>query len=1239
MQRRKLWEKTLAWVLAVVCCLSIINLAPFAQKAKAANTTIYFHADDFSSANLWGWNGIEPGAWPGIALSKVSGTNGWWSADLNSNSFDGYVQETGGGRGCDKTFNANNVGSEFYVVYKNDTETLYTSRSEAEAAAGESISPANQITVTLVDGTGSHWLSGANDGVTAYFTANNVNMTKVDETHWTATIDAADTVTFRRGPSYSDGGWNSWNATGRGDSTTYTATDNGVGTWGTPAPATPATFKSREDFNGTVGYVDAYIIENYSGSFSTTSTRADVLAAGGRQMTYDTWDDPYNIWNDSTTATSGLTFVVIGQSDGIVKYQWLNRSLDGNKVFEGTIANSDALTEPAGNPGSVYGTPGSSIPYTDPTVVIDEMEDQNNGKNTLITVPAVMYNYLPGGGDGWWNQFTNIDRDIMTYYAGNGKMGHPLVLGAFGDRTQGKQGVYAWEGALFGFLNDIGGSGKYGVDNTTWYYNHNPAGTGYNNDWNGALVGAPIQGMVNEYLSTGGDLLSSENNVIIPFFHDSFLTGRAQKFGSRTNPIAFPFRDEGNGYYIFDSRSGEDNVYMGSDGKLVYDSSSGAQIKNLTDDYAGFFPFNTRGAATTYAKSIGDRATTDATTNFGFGARMDIPFTIPAKSVDSTGATPLASNGAANLSNSGNEGWVTVTLDNTLQPGDYILAVTQSNGGGYMYTRYRAGDGSERLTGDYENYENNASVGTWNTADFDGNKREVQNANGTLLFPLHVDSATNQIKFYGKTWNTTLNVGVYRSGTPAADIKPSTNDDVVFRFSGDDDLWVFVDGRLALDMGGSHGRATGEINFTTGNVTVNTAHKMVNDALTGVANTEYKEWLKLAENSKHQLTVFYMERGLYDSNLKIEFNFVPIKLSASDAFFAEMGTPVEIPLDAEFVGQSYDYAAALANSNFSIKYNGTTYSNVNDFRSAFGGTFTFDNAGKLTYKSNPQTEAFKDKFVITFSDGSNSEYEIEVNKYRGNDDVYVVDYGIPVELRSDDEYDLFANDKFSLDEAERVWESALSTAPNNNSQIASKYTATAAGLTVAETVTGNNGYGKAKVTDKANNRYAHYIYALDKFLDTTDTFYYASQVVRAGTENGATLDSSNATPIMTSKVTILPANVVYYEDNFSYYNDTSARAITYSANAPQVVDSTGIVKQSDNWDDLYGYDSEYENQYADSLGHAAALGNGTQVQFTFKGTGVDIISRTDSGSAAVLYGVYNASGAAVKFGMLDTKYT
>ena len=85
-------------------------------------------------------------------------------------------------------------------------------------------------------------------------------------------------------------------------------------------------------------------------------------------------------------------------------------------------------------------------------------------------------------------------------------------------------------------------------------------------------------------------------------------------------------------------------------------------------------------------------------------------------------------------------------------------------------------------------------------------------------------------------------------------------DPLVFEFSGDDDVWVFVDGRLVLDLGGIHGDEQGSINFSTGEVYVNgeRAHS-VTDLNPG----------------EHTLTLYYLERGSSLSNCKIRFNLSP----------------------------------------------------------------------------------------------------------------------------------------------------------------------------------------------------------------------------------------------------------------------------------------------------------------------------------------------------------------------------
>lgn len=107
--------------------------------------------------------------------------------------------------------------------------------------------------------------------------------------------------------------------------------------------------------------------------------------------------------------------------------------------------------------------------------------------------------------------------------------------------------------------------------------------------------------------------------------------------------------------------------------------------------------------------------------------------------------------------------------------------------------------------------------------------------------------------------------------------------DMVFDFTGDDDVWVFIDGVLVLDMGGVHGKRSGAINFKTGEVTVDDVASSVPGRpasidtigpVSTIADIFAKQGLTFddSENSKHSLSLFYVERGGHESNLSMKFN-------------------------------------------------------------------------------------------------------------------------------------------------------------------------------------------------------------------------------------------------------------------------------------------------------------------------------------------------------------------------------
>lgn len=592
-------------------------------------------------------------------------------------------------------------------------------------------------------------------------------MTYQGDYKWTATLDSDDDIiTFVR-VSPENYYWGSqWFNTSRGNNNTFTMIAggaDGTGTWSDGSTAEEnvtftiknciedsgrfAQFQSSariflcsdtaHAINSSHTYSEGYEFTQSSDSKIWTVTIPKTLASGGNLKIE-------RVSNTQDGGTQGVIWGLwsLGSTDISGKTYYITDFLDTNQTGTDCLGQ---WTDPSSS-DSIYGKQLSdaNYGYNFDNLKLDGMTDTNSdesSRSTLFTVPAVMYNYKKGGGASWWDQFQNFNDAMKARYWGEGKMTYPMVNGAPDSRNSVLEGGINAVGSR-PLYKLIGQDSTYSINDRLWYTNHNISGDGNGNNET-SLVGSPLQGLVAPYLSTNRQLLSSENNVVMPFFDDNFLKDYADIYGSMESPIQFPFRVTEDGHYIFDSKSGKDNVYMNSEGNLVYNSSSTATITNPSENASGevgFFPFNTP-----ISGNVNKNATLadskpgkeDTKVNYGFGMRLGIPFTISDKT-----------------------------------------------------------------------------------------------------------------------------------------------EDTVFRFSGDDDLWVYVDGKLALDVGGAHGRATGSINFTTGEVNVDNPYKVTDTGIEKATASSVQDWIKNLDRSKtHTLSVFYMERGLYDSNLMIDFNLDAVDLT------------------------------------------------------------------------------------------------------------------------------------------------------------------------------------------------------------------------------------------------------------------------------------------------------------------------------------------------------------------------
>ena len=127
--------------------------------------------------------------------------------------------------------------------------------------------------------------------------------------------------------------------------------------------------------------------------------------------------------------------------------------------------------------------------------------------------------------------------------------------------------------------------------------------------------------------------------------------------------------------------------------------------------------------------------------------------------------------------------------------------------------------------------------------------------------------------------------------------------DMVFEFSGDDDVWVYIDGVLVLDIGGIHNAASGSINFANGNVTVGNNNNLNLRQLFADANTTgdfVSGENRFADYTMHTINFYYLERGEGDSNCKLKFNLPTVPKKSVTVEKQLSNTDKEKYADVEF---------------------------------------------------------------------------------------------------------------------------------------------------------------------------------------------------------------------------------------------------------------------------------------------------------------------------------------------------
>ena len=515
------------------------------------------------------------------------------------------------------------------------------------------------------------------------------------------------------------------------------------------------------------------------------------------------------------------------------------------------------------------------------------------------------------------------------------------------------------------------------------------------------------------------------------------------------------------------------------------------------------------------------------------------------------------------------------------------------------------------------NYFGNGSL----NYDYNQNKVYCAASSKAQFFPYNTTNGSGKLasnsdaqKSIDYGFGVRFNIPFRLSADGTKDGKP-----MVFEFEGDDDVWVFLDGKLVLDLGGDHGPAGGTIDFSDAGAggtdkikttvskvayangstdaadTVMSDKIMESDTYTKSNVSKTIDNITKGENTQHVLTIFYMERGMFESNFQMSFNFVPAPPDATPTP-APTATPEPKKVNTSSLKiqnkliMTDNKGKSIINPAFQQTVYDMTEEDVFRYSIANKGT-TADQvedsginypSGKLTVRQNQKTSK-KDKSYLSFGTEPKVRIYFDLyaaknkvgNSYNGeftfdkDGEIYIRVYakensGIDIKLK------LYKNNIYYYDFKQSITRIKFSNF-NNKMQ------------TVDRDIDGKTINGKMfKVTNADTTSNTNYITLNGSWEDANDN--HPALPERINYSEGLPYQDAGSTPAPTFS----PSTNTEFSNvsNTSYELEESYLAPTADANAtaPKILNNSaitaGITDANGEFDLFYDDSATFKNQFA-----------------------------------------------------------